>query len=70
MNLRTRPFAPGPQRMFRFMIAGWLVVIAACALTWWGMVHWNASLHPLWIVAPAVLSARSATFAWLTHRES
>ena len=52
-----------------FMSLGWVLIAIKCILVWWAMVHWRVPCHPLWIVAPTVVSAGLATILWLTHKE-
>lgn len=57
-----------PRRMRWFMAGAWLVIGLKCVVVWWAMAHWNAPMHPLWVVGPTLLFAALVTGIWLTHR--
>ncbi|MBX3749795.1 MAG: hypothetical protein KF897_06885 [Opitutaceae bacterium] len=57
-----------PPRVRWFMAIVWAVILVKCVVIWWAMVHWSVPLHPLWIVAPTLVFAATATAIWLTHR--
>ena len=58
-----------PVRMFWFLGAVWLLILAKCAVVWWAMVHWSVPFHPAWIVAPTLLFASLATGVWLAVKD-
>ncbi|MFZ5494434.1 MAG: hypothetical protein ACOZE5_03735 [Verrucomicrobiota bacterium] len=54
-----------PVRMRWFLGVSWIVILAKCVLVWWAMSHWQAPMHPAWIVLPTLMFAALATALWI-----
>jgi hypothetical protein len=50
------------------MAVTWLLIVAKCILVTWAVRHWQAPIHPGWIVWPTIAFGVLATGLWLGHR--
>ena len=51
-----------------FIAVAWLLIAAKCLLVVWAVNHWQAPIHPGWIVWPTISFGLLATGLWIGHR--
>jgi hypothetical protein len=53
--------SPRNPRLERFIVAGWLLIIAKSFLVVWVVGHYHLNFNPAWIIAPTVAFALLCT---------
>lgn len=67
---RTRP-APAlsrkahERRVERWIVIGWVLILAKCAAMWWAIEKYQVPIHPLWLVGPTILFGLLATAVYI-----
>ncbi len=57
--------ADANRRSERWIIAGWILIIAKCVALWWLIDAYQVPIHPLWLVAPTVAFGLLATALYI-----
>lgn len=64
MNLHSTP-----GRLTPFVVSvAWVLIVIKCVLATWALRHWQAPIHPGWVVWPTLAFGALATALWVGHR--
>lgn len=53
------------RRFERWIIAGWVLIIAKCVALWWLIDAYQVPIHPMWLVGPTVAFGLLATAVYI-----
>jgi hypothetical protein len=61
----TPPREVRSRRAERWIVAGWILILAKCAAMWWLIQTYQVPIHPLWLIGPTVVFGLLATAIYI-----